>query len=69
MITNMTSHNIRSLAGKCILAKYVILSVTLYFPGITMPMKVNGTHHAARSKEKRHLAALASTLYNLHALF
>ena len=36
-----------SLASKCILANYVILSVTLYFAGITMPTKVNGTHAAS----------------------
>ena len=36
-----------SLSGKCILANYIILSVTLYFAGIRMPTKVNGTHAAS----------------------
>ena len=35
------------LSGKCILANYVILSVTLYLASITTLTKVNGKHHAA----------------------
>ena len=49
MITSTTiaSHDIVLLVHKCILASYIMLSVTLYFAGITMPTKINGTHHAA----------------------
>ena len=43
--TYMTSHNI-SHTGKCIVANYTILSVTLYVAGIETPKKVDSKRTA-----------------------
>ena len=44
MITNMTSLNLVLLVATCIVANYVILSVTVYFTGIGTPQKVDSKH-------------------------
>ena len=40
-----------SLTGKCILANYIKLSVTLYFLGIGMSNKIDGKYAASNWKE------------------